>query len=48
MLCATIGVICDDLRVALVEGTSLLAARVVEIMAQTCALERNTFHVGIL
>jgi hypothetical protein len=33
MLCATIGVVYDDLGVAQAEGTSLLEARVIEITA---------------
>jgi hypothetical protein len=33
MLHAAIGVVCNDLEVAQVEGTSSLVARVVEIMA---------------
>jgi hypothetical protein len=33
MLCAAIGVVCDDLRVAQVEGTSLWAACIVDIKA---------------
>jgi hypothetical protein len=33
MLCATIGVVCDDLRVAQAEGTSSLAACVIDNMA---------------
>jgi hypothetical protein len=37
MLCATIGVVCDDLRVAQTEGTSSLAAHVVDITAQVGA-----------
>jgi hypothetical protein len=41
LLRATIGVICDDLKVVQAEGTSLLVACVVEIIAWARALERN-------
>jgi hypothetical protein len=37
MLRAAIRVICNDLKVAQVEGTSSLAARIIEIMAQARA-----------
>jgi hypothetical protein len=47
MLCATIGVVCDDLGVAYAEGTSLLVAHVVDIMVRVGAVERDTFHAGI-
>jgi hypothetical protein len=48
MLCATIGVICDDLKVAQAYGTSSLLACVIEIMAQACALKRNALSANIL
>jgi hypothetical protein len=48
MLCATIGVICDDLGVAQVEGTSSLAARIIDIMARASTLERDAFQAGII
>ena len=41
LLRATLGVVCDDLEVARSEGTSSLAARAVDIMAQVCQLERE-------
>jgi hypothetical protein len=47
MLCATIGVVCDDLEVVQAEGTSSLAACVVNIMARAGTLERDAFHAGI-
>jgi hypothetical protein len=48
LLRATIGVICDDLKVVQAEGTSLLVACVVEIIAWARALERNALHAGVL
>jgi hypothetical protein len=48
LLRATIGVICDDLEVAQAEGSSLLVARIIEIIAWACALERNALCVSIL
>ena len=34
VLSAALGVVCDDLEVVLLEGTSSLAARAIKIMAQ--------------
>jgi hypothetical protein len=48
MLRAAIGVVCDDLEVVQAEGTSSLVARIVEIKAWVCALERNALHAGVL
>jgi hypothetical protein len=48
MLRVAIGVICDDLEVTQTEGTSSLAARIIEIMAQVHALERNALYASIL
>jgi hypothetical protein len=48
MLRVAIGVVCDDLEVVQTEGTSSLAACIIEIMARAPALERNTLHAGIL
>jgi hypothetical protein len=48
MLHAAIRVVCNDLEVAQVEGTSSLVARVVEIMAQARMLKRNTLCAGVL
>jgi hypothetical protein len=48
MLCATIGVVCDDLRVAQAEGTSSLVAHVIDMKAQACVLERNVLCASIL
>jgi hypothetical protein len=48
MLCAAIVVICGDLEVAQAEGTSSLAARVIEVTARAHALKRNTLHTGVL
>jgi hypothetical protein len=47
ILCAAIGVVCDDLKVAQMEGTSSLVARIVDIMARVGALERDSFHASI-
>ena len=44
----TLGVVCDDLEVVRSEGTILLVARAVEIMARVRQLERNALHVGII
>ena len=41
ILSAALGVVYDDLEVVRSEGTSSLAARVVEIMARVRQLERN-------
>jgi hypothetical protein len=48
MLCATIGVVCDDLRVAQAEGTSSLVAHVIDMKARACVLERNVLRASIL
>jgi hypothetical protein len=47
ILSAAIGVVYDDLNVIQSEGTSSLAARVVQIMDRACQLERNAHHAGI-
>ena len=47
ILSTALGVVCDDLEVVRSEGTSSLAARVVEIMARVCQLERNALHDGV-
>jgi hypothetical protein len=47
ILRASIGVICDDLKVAQTKRTSLLAACVIDITAWAGALERDAFHAGI-
>jgi hypothetical protein len=46
ILCAAIGVVCDDLEVAQTEGTSSLVARVVDT-ARSGTLERDAFHTDI-
>jgi hypothetical protein len=48
MLHAAIGVICDDLEVAQAEGTSSMAACVVEITARALTLERNALRASVL
>jgi hypothetical protein len=48
LLCAAIGVICDDLEVVQVEGTSSVMACVIEIMALAHVLERDALRAGIL
>ena len=35
-----LSVVCDDLRVVQAEGTSLLAARAIDITARVCQLEK--------
>jgi hypothetical protein len=47
ILCAAIGVVCDDLEVVQTEGTNSLAARVVDITVQVGTLERDACHTGI-
>ena len=47
ILSASLGVVCDDLEVVRSEGTSSLAARAVEIIAQVRQLERNALHAGV-
>ena len=44
LLHAAVGVVFDDLGVALPEETSSLAARAVDIMARVGQLEENAFH----
>ena len=41
------GVVCDDLQVAQAEGTSSLAAYVIDIMARVRQLEKEALHIGI-
>jgi len=47
ILSATLGVVCDDVEVVWSEGTSLLVARAVEIMAQVRQLKRNALRAGV-
>ena len=47
ILSATLRVVYDDLEVVRSEGTSSLAARVIEIMARVRQLKRNALHVGV-
>ena len=47
LLCATVGVVFDDLGVARPEETGSLAALVIDITARVRQLEENTFHTGI-
>ena len=47
LLCAAVGVIFDDLGVALQEETSSLAAHAVDITTWVGQLEQNGFHAGI-
>ena len=39
--------VCDDLEVVRSEGTSLLMAHAIEIMARVCQLERNALRAGV-
>ena len=43
----TLRVVWDDLEVVRSEGTSLLMAHAIEIMARVCQLERNAFRSGV-
>ena len=47
ILSAALGVVYDDLEVVRSEGTSLLVARAVEIMARVCQLKRNALRTKI-
>ena len=42
-----LGVVCDDLQVVQAEGTSLLVARAIDIMAWVCQLEKEALCSGI-
>ena len=39
--------VCDDLEVVRSEGTSLLMAHAIEIMARVRQVERNALHAGV-
>ena len=39
--------VCDDLEVVQLEGTSSLAAHAIEITARVRQLERNALHTGV-
>ena len=47
LLCATVGVVFDDLEVAGSKGSSSLVAHAVDITAWVCQLEREVLHSGI-
>ena len=47
ILSAALEVVCDDLEVVRLEGTSSLMAHDVEIMAQVRQLERNALHAEV-
>ena len=47
ILSATLGVVCDDLEVVWLEGTSSLAARAVEITARVRQLKRNALRTRV-
>jgi hypothetical protein len=47
MLHAAIGVVYKDLGVEQAEGTSSLAAHIIDIMARASTLERDAFHASI-
>ena len=47
LLRAALGVVCDDLQVVKLEGTSSLAARAIEITARVRQLERNVLLTGV-
>ena len=47
ILSTALGVVCDDLEVVRSEGTSSLAARAVEIIAQVHQLKRNALCAGV-
>jgi len=47
ILSAALGVVCNDLEKVRSEGTSLLMARAIEIMARVHQLERNALRAGI-
>ena len=47
ILSATLGVVYDDLEVVRSEGTSSLAARVIEIMARVRQLKRNALRTRV-
>ena len=44
---AALEVVCDDLEVVQLEGTSSLAAHAIEITARVRQLERNALHTGV-
>lgn len=46
-LCSVVSLVCDDLQVALLEGTSTLMARAAWIMERVHALERDALRAGI-
>ena len=47
ILSTTLRVVCDDLEVVWSEGTSLLVACTVEIMAWVCQLERSALYARV-
>ena len=47
ILSATLGVVCDDLKVVWSEGTNSFVARAIEITTQVHQLERNALRVGV-
>ena len=47
ILSATLGVVCDDLQVVWLEGTSSLVARAIEIMARVRQLKTNALCTGV-
>ena len=47
LLCATVGVVFDDLGVVRLEEASSLPARAIDVMVWVCQLEENAFHARI-